>query len=129
LRGSRFLKGHATAILACDFFIAVTATFRVLYVFVVIEHGSRRLAQLNVTAHPSADWMLQQLREVVADADGHRYLTHDRDRIFTAHLDDSIRALGIPDPCAPQKSRPVELGSPENALRALARRAPVGCLT
>jgi len=72
LRWSTFLKCHATAILACDFFIAVTATFRVLYVFVVIEHGSRRLAHVNVTAHPSADWTLQQLREVVADADRHR---------------------------------------------------------
>jgi len=95
LRWSTFLKCHATAILACDFFIAVTATFRVLYVFVVIEHGSRRLTHVNVTAHPSADWTLQQLREVVADADRHRYLVHDRDRIFAAHLDDSIRALGI----------------------------------
>jgi putative transposase len=55
LRWSTFLKNHATAILACDFFIAVTATFRMLYVFVVIEHGSRRLAHVNVTAHPSAD--------------------------------------------------------------------------
>jgi hypothetical protein len=48
------LKSHATATLACDFFIAVTATFRMLYVFVVIEHGTRRLAHVNVTAHPTA---------------------------------------------------------------------------
>ena len=40
LRWSTFLKSHASAILACDFFVAVTATFRMLYVFVVIEHGS-----------------------------------------------------------------------------------------
>jgi putative transposase len=58
-RWSTFLKNHAPAILACDFFVAVTATFRMLYVFVVIEHGTRRLAHLNVTAHPSADWTLQ----------------------------------------------------------------------
>jgi putative transposase len=92
---SAFLINHAKAILACDFFVAVTATFRMLYVFVVIEHGTRRLAHVNVTAHPSADWTLQQLREVVADADDHRYLIHDRDRIFAQHLDDSIRALGL----------------------------------
>ena len=42
----------------CDFFIAVTATFRMLYVFVVIEHGSRRLKHVAVTAHPSANWTL-----------------------------------------------------------------------
>jgi hypothetical protein len=52
-RWSTFLKNHAKAIVACDFFVAVTATFRLLYVFVVIEHGSRRLAHVNVTAHPT----------------------------------------------------------------------------
>ena len=66
-----------------------------LYVFVVIEHGTRRLAHVNVTTHPSAAWTLQQLREVITDADAHRYLIHDRDRIFARHLDDSIRALGL----------------------------------
>jgi transposase InsO family protein len=92
---STFLKNHAKAILACDFFVAVTATFRMLYVFVVIEHGTRRLAHVNVTAHPSADWTLQQLREVVGTGGGRCYLIHDRDRIFAKHLDDSIRALGV----------------------------------
>jgi putative transposase len=94
-RWSTFLKNHAKAILACDFFIAVTATFRLLYVFVVIEHGTRRLAHINVTANPTADWTLQQLREVVGNGGGHRYLIHDRDQIFARHLDDSIRALGV----------------------------------
>ena len=46
-RWSTFLKNHAKAILACDFFVAVTATFRLLYVFVVIEHGTRRLAHIH----------------------------------------------------------------------------------
>jgi putative transposase len=82
-----------TTILACDFFVAVTTTFRMLYVFVVIEHSTRRLAHVNVTANPSADWTLRQLREVVANGGGHRYLIHDRDLIFAEHLDDSIRAL------------------------------------
>jgi putative transposase len=95
LRWSTFLKSHARGILACDFFVAVTATFRMLYVFVIIEHGTRRLAHVNVTTHPSAAWTLQQLREVIADADGHEYLIHDRDSIFARHLDDSIRALGL----------------------------------
>jgi putative transposase len=94
-RWSTFLRNHATAILACDFFVAVTATFRMLYVFVVIEHSTRRLVHINVTANPNADWTLQQLREVVGNGGGHRYLIHDRDRIFTKHLDDSISALGV----------------------------------
>ena len=94
-RWSTFLKNHAKAILACDFFVAVTATFRMLYVFVVIEHDTRRLAHINVTANPTTDWSLQQLREVVGNGGGHRYLIHDRDRIFAKHLDASIRALGV----------------------------------
>ena len=66
-RWSTFLRNHATGILACDFFVAVTATFRMLYVFVVIEHSTRRLAHINVTANPNADWTLQQLREAVGE--------------------------------------------------------------
>jgi putative transposase len=94
-RWSTFLKNHAKGILACDFFVAVTATFRMLYVFVVIEHRRRRLAHVNVTAHPTADWTLQQLREVIGEDGSHGYLIHDRDRIFSKHLDDSIKALGL----------------------------------
>jgi len=95
LRWSTFLKSHARGILACDFFVAITATFRTLYVFIVIEHGTRRLAHVNVTTHPSAAWTLQQLREVVGNAERHKYLIHDRDAIFAKHLDNSIRALGV----------------------------------
>src|SRR6266568_570817 len=94
-RWSTFLKNHAKAILACDFFVTITATFRMLYVFVVIEHETRRLRHVNVTANPTADWTLQQLREVVGEEGAHRYLIHDRDRIFSRHLDDSIEALGL----------------------------------
>jgi len=54
LRWPTFLRMHSRAIIACDFFVATTATFRLMYVFVVIEHGSRRLIHYNVTAHPSA---------------------------------------------------------------------------
>src|SRR3989442_4986399 len=91
-RWSTFLRNHATAIIACDFFVAVTATFRMLYVFVVIEHSSRRLAHVNVTANPRADWTLQQLRDVGGSRGSHRYLIHDRDRIVGKRLDNSIKA-------------------------------------
>jgi putative transposase len=81
-RWATFLRNHAGAIVACDFFIAVTATFRLLYVFVAIEHGSRRLVRIAVTAHHTAAWTLQQLREVVGFDRARRYLIHDRDSIF-----------------------------------------------
>jgi transposase InsO family protein len=68
---------------------------RLLYVFVVIEHGSRRFVRVAVTAHPSAAWTLRQLREVVGFSRAHQYLIHDRDSIFASSLDESIRTLGL----------------------------------
>ena len=94
-RWSTFLRNHAKAIVACDFFVAVTATFRLLYVFVVIHHSSRRLVHFNVTAHPTSAWTLQQLREAVGEEDSYRYLLHDRDSIFAKSLDQSIARLGM----------------------------------
>src|SRR5678815_5503429 len=52
-------------------------TFRVLYCFFVIEHGRRRILHFNVTPHPSADWVVQQLRESVAEAAPYRYVILD----------------------------------------------------
>jgi putative transposase len=95
MRWSTFLRLHAPGIIGCDFFIAVTATFRLLYVFVVIEHCSRRLIHCNVTAHPSAAWTLQQLREAIGLQERYKYLLHDRDSIFAQHLDESIAKLGV----------------------------------
>ncbi len=94
-RWSTFLRNHARAIVACDFFVAVTASFRLLFVFVLIEHGSRRLLYLNVTAHPTAAWTLQQLRDALGCERRYRYLIHDRDRIFAKSLDESIGRLGL----------------------------------
>jgi hypothetical protein len=60
-----FVRNHAKAIVAADFLVAITARFRVLYVFVVMEVGSRRILHCNVTAHPTATWTLQQFREAI----------------------------------------------------------------
>jgi putative transposase len=94
-RWSTFLKNHAQAIVACDFFVAVTSTFRRLYVLIVIEHKSRRLIHCNVTAHPSANWTRQQLREALGYENRYRYVIHDRDSIFSADLDESVCRLGL----------------------------------
>jgi hypothetical protein len=90
-----FLRNHAQAIIACDFFVAVTATFRMVYVFVVIHHGSRRLLHQNVTSNPTAAWTLQQIRETIGFHAGYGYLLHDRDSIFSQCFDRSVEALAL----------------------------------
>jgi putative transposase len=94
-RWATFLRNHAKAIIACDFLVAVTASFRLVYVFVVIHHSTRRLLHFNVTRHPTAAWTLQQLRETIGFGATYRYLLHDRDSIFSAYLDDAIEALAL----------------------------------
>ncbi len=94
-RWSTFLKNHARAIIACDFCVVATATFRILYLFVIMEHGSRRIIHINVTAHPSAAWTLQQLREAIASDHAYRFIIHDRDGIFSTGFDVSVAGLGL----------------------------------
>jgi putative transposase len=60
-----FVRNHAKAIVACDFFVVVTANFRILYVFVIMQLGTRRILHSNVTDHPTAEWTLQQFREAL----------------------------------------------------------------
>ncbi len=94
-RWMTFVRNHAQAIVACDFCVVVTATFRLLYVFIVMEHATRRILHANVTAHPTAPWTLQQLREAIPADHSYRFLIHDRDSIFSQQLDQSIRDLGL----------------------------------
>jgi putative transposase len=94
-RWSTFMHNQAKGIVACDFCVAVTATFRLLYVFVMIEHESRRLLHVNVTAHPTAQWTLQQFREAISSDHTYRILIHDRDSIFSKQVDQGIRNLGL----------------------------------
>jgi transposase InsO family protein len=93
-RWRTFVRNHAQAIVACDFCAVITATFRLLYVFVVMEHATRRILHVNVTAHPTAPWTLQQLREAMPADHGYRFLIHDRDSIFSRELDQRIQNLG-----------------------------------
>jgi putative transposase len=84
--------------------VAVTATFRLLHVLVLIEHGSRRLLHVNVTEHPGTDCTLQQLREALGCGD-FRDLIHDRDNIFARSLDQTIGNLGLAVLKSPPHSR------------------------
>ena len=94
-RWSTFVRNHANAIVARDFFISVTARFRILYVFVAMEVGSRRILHCNVTQHPTAEWTTQQFREFLAFDHPYRYVIHDRDTIFSSGLDPTPKGFGV----------------------------------
>jgi transposase InsO family protein len=94
-RWSTFLKNHAKAIVACDFFTVVTASFRVLYVFVALEIGSRRLVHFNATEHPTAEWTLQQLREALPGDQDYKFLLYARHKTFSVGLDEEVERWGI----------------------------------
>jgi putative transposase len=94
-RWRTFVRNHARCLLACDFLVVVTARFRVLYVFVLMEVATRRIVHANVTAHPTIEWTLQQFREAIADDHKHRFLIHDRDAIFSLGLDHELKAFGL----------------------------------
>jgi putative transposase len=94
-RWRTFVRHHAQAIVACDFCVVVTATFRLLYMLMIMEHATRRILHVNVTTHPTAQWTLQQLREAIPSDHGYRFLIHNRDSIFSQQLDQHMRNLGL----------------------------------
>ncbi len=90
-----FLANHREVIVAFDFFTVPTTTFKLLYCFFVIAHGRRKILHFNVTRHPSAEWVVQQLRETFPDADPYRYVILDRDSTFDAEVIAFLKATGL----------------------------------
>jgi hypothetical protein len=82
-------------VLASDFFVVVTATLRAIYVFVVLEVGTRRILHWNVTEHPTAEWTAQQFRMIVPGDHAHRFVIHDRDTIYSEGVDRTLEAMGL----------------------------------
>jgi len=78
---STFLKNQADAIWTCDFCVQYTVRFTALYIFVIMELGTRRVVHINVTRHPTQVWVKQQLRDATFE-EKPKFLTHDNDGIF-----------------------------------------------
>jgi putative transposase len=77
-----FLRNHLGQIMAADFFVVPTATCRLLFVLIILAHDRRRIVHVAVTAHPTATWTAQQLREAFPWDQAPRFLLHDRDHAF-----------------------------------------------
>jgi putative transposase len=94
-RWATFLSNHREAIAAMDFFTVPTVTFGVLYSFFVIAHDRRRILRWNVTWHPTAAWVSQQLREAFPYDTPPRYLIFDREHTFQGEVLETAKSLGV----------------------------------
>jgi transposase InsO family protein len=90
-----FLDNHVSELASVDFFTVPTATFRVLYVFVVLCHERREIVHFNSTYHPTAEWTAQQIVEAFPFDSAPRYLIRDRDSIYGTRFRNRVKSLGI----------------------------------
>jgi putative transposase len=90
-----FLENHLKTLVSVDFFTVPTIRFQVVYVFLVLAHDRRRIVHFGVTAHPTAEWTAQQLREAFPWDTAPRYLQRDRDRIFGDKFTKQAKDMGI----------------------------------
>ena len=92
----QFLKRHAQDIWACDFFCVQTIWSQTLYVFFAIRHANREVLHVQVTRHPTAEWVAQQIVECCCwDREPPCFLIHDRDSRYGGTFDQRIHHLGI----------------------------------
>ena len=90
-----FLENHVPDIVAIDFFVVATVSFRLLYGFLVLRHDRRRVVHFNVTPHPTARWTAQQVVEAFPFDEAPRFLIRDHDGIYGQDFRERIKHLGI----------------------------------
>ena len=119
-RWTTFLRNHKDVIAGMDFFVIPTVRFRLLYVWFAIDHGRRRVLHFNVTASPTARWVIQQLRETFPDEPAHRFLIYDNDSIFSTAVTHAIRSFEI-DPKRTAFRSPWQNGTAERFVGSVRR--------
>jgi hypothetical protein len=90
-----FLDNHVQQLVAIDFLVVPTVSFRLLFVFVVLGHHRRHAIHFNVTAHPTAEWTGRQIAEAFPWDSAPRYLLHDRDSIYGAAFHQRVGEMDI----------------------------------
>jgi transposase InsO family protein len=115
-----FLRNHADGIAAMDLFVVPTVSFRLLYGLLVMAHGQRQILWLGVTAHPTAEWIANQLTAACGWEQVPRYLIHDRDVCYGQTFVRRVRSLGIRDrPTSPRS--PWQNGYAERLIGSIRR--------
>ena len=107
-----FLDNHVGELVSIDFLTVPTATFRVLFVLIVLAHDRRKILHFNVTEHPTAEWTARQLVQAFYETKPPRYLIRDRDGVYGLRFQDQLKALEIEEvviaPHSPWQSPYVE---------------------
>jgi transposase InsO family protein len=89
-----FLANHREVLAAMDFLVVPTATFRLLYVLVIVHHDRRRVLHCNVTEHPTSTWVSQQLREAFPEETAPKYFLMDNYSIFSTQVTCTVESFG-----------------------------------
>ena len=92
-----FLRNHAAGVASIDLFAVRTISFKLLYGLAILHHGRRKLMTVNVTPHPTAEWLARQVTEAFPWDEAPHYLIRDRDRAFGPAYTRRVRAMGICD--------------------------------
>jgi transposase InsO family protein len=90
-----FLRNQAQGITAIDMFVVASASFRLLYVVIILAHDRRRIVHTAVTEHPTAAWLSRQLTEAFPWDNAPRYLLRDRDASYGTDFRNRVEAMGI----------------------------------
>jgi len=90
-----FLSNHAEGIAAIDMFVVASASFRLLYVMIILAHDRRKIMRAAVTEHPTAAWLSRQVTEAFPWDTAPRYLLRDRDASDGSYFCNRVEAMGI----------------------------------
>ena len=90
-----FLTNHADCLASIDFFVVPTATFHLLFGFIVLHHERRQIVHFGVTANPTMAWVAQQIREAFPRGTAPRYLIRDRDGAYGQSFRSTVTAMGV----------------------------------